>query len=149
MPVFRVQCSHYIREFIDVDVEAPSAETIKENSNDIYAAACELPDWDIDYDAGPEDGAARIHNPDGVEISGSVGSVEPAERFDTSCGTKLVVTDGSVEIQYVKPEEPPFPGIARTVEIVLEKYESCCLDDPEDSKRVRDALVAALSPEES
>ena len=149
MPVFRVQCSHYIREFIDVDVEAPSAEAIKEKSSDIYAAACDLTDWDIDYDAGPNDDNVRIHNVDGVEVSGLLGSVEPAERFDTEGSAKLVVTERGVEVRTIAAKDPPFPGIARTVEIVLEKYASCRMHNPEDAKTLRDALVAALSPEES
>ena len=145
MPTFRVMCSHYVREFIYLDVMAESVEEISEQHSDVYAAACELLDWEIDYEAAPEDETVRI-----VDGAGRPADIhvtrnpELAEKYDTeAAGTAEIRDDGTVHVLSVRVR----PDIREIMSRVLESNASRCLDNAEERKAVVDGIFAALKEE--
>jgi len=135
MSSFRVTLSHYIKEEIILDVQAPDHETVKERLGDIHAVACEVPTWSIDTEAQP------TH----IDIA-----VEPSENYDNNPDATLrVEPDGTVGLVEVLGDQDPLTGKATEekkarIERALYSVESCCLDNENDFRRVVAALMEAV-----
>lgn len=135
MKSFRVSLSHYIKEEIVLDVQAPDHDTVKEKIGDIHAAACELQGWSFDIEATP------TH----IDIS-----VETADHYDSNPDGELSIEpDGMVRIVPEGSEESEECRRCESekrlkIERALTKVGNCCLDNAEDRKRVVTALMEAL-----
>ena len=126
MATFRVQAAHYMREYMTIDVEAPSREDVEKRRDDIYVVACELPGWRLDGDAGPAEGEV-IFLEDG--------------SYDSAPDAVVKLnTDGSAEIL-----DPGGPPNIEKVREVLEKHSSKCLDSEEERELVLKEIMEALT----
>lgn len=131
MPKFRVQAAHYMREYITLDVEAESREEVEAAKSDIYAAACELPSWHLDGDAGPSEG--RVHFLDAEEDGTPYHETPPDAEVSVQAGGEVTVTDAGGPPTHQKIKE------------VLEKHASKCLDDEEERALVLKEILEVIA----
>lgn len=131
MPKFRVQAEHYMKEYITIDVEAESREEVEQRRHDIYAAACELPDWHLDGDTGPAEDNLRFLD----EVDGPDAYYESPPDASVAIGVdgKIVVTD------------PGGPPNRAKVKEVLERHASKCLDNEEERDLILKEILEAIA----
>jgi hypothetical protein len=125
MPKFRVEISHYMREFITLDVEAESRDDVIEGKSLLYGLACELPGWQLDGDSGAAE--------DRVDL------LEEGSYESSPDATVRLRDDGSTEIL-----DPGGPPNAQKIREVLEKHSSKCLDNTEEREAVLKEILEVI-----
>jgi hypothetical protein len=131
MPKFRVQAAHYMREYITLDIQAESRAEVEAKRSDIYAVACELPDWHLDGDAGPNEGTVHFLDPE--EDGEPYHESRPDAELAIQAGGEVTITDAGGPPNRAKIKE------------VLERHASKCLDNDEERELVLKEILEVIA----
>lgn len=130
MPKYRMEAAHYVREYIVLDVDAESIDIIENSKDKIYEAACELVDWQVDYDAGVNEGRAFL-----------LDSNEPGgASYDTPPDATLSLENGEVTVV-----DAGGPTKKEKIRAVLEKHAARCLDNEEERTAILNDLLELMA----